>query len=1062
MKPLTLLATAALCVSSVFATAQVPQNVKPLKVKNSANIEQMKGKAPVQQVKPMRIQAETAIPDDAVEMYAFQVFGYGWITSGFVTFPSYMPAERTFLYDYGYYDGANTFRSGTFVEDTYYAFVANSYAGGAFLEPVCLATVDLETGDWTSVADYSQTVPWNELFYEMSYDPKTELIYAIQTEYDDTGYATNRTKIWTIDPFNEADLQPKLVATIDHYLWTMSVDNGVIWGIEQEYGEEVDEYGYPIPTSIHLLSIDTETIANGTATVVKGATINGGNTVIDWSQTMEFDHTTHNLWWAGQPTGNGSGWLCKINTTDGSISERITLPEQSQYVALGIPYQTAADNAPSFVTGYTVTTGAEGKLETTLTWTNPTTTYAREELTQLSGVKVYRNESLIADITTVEAGAAQTYVDNKVRTGLNTYKIVPYNNEGDGIYKEREIYVGVDIPAAVSNATLTAEGSTATITWTAPTVGTNGGYIDVDEITYDVVRFPDNVTVATDLTATTTTDVVTEYKGYYYQIFAKDGNGQGSYANTNTMPFGPGLGMPYTNKFGTADEFNKLLIIDNNQDGNTWTYAEFTTSAGYFYCENAADDYMVTPPLAVVEGNEYEIEFDSKHSNWTGCIESLKVLAGYSSSIEELNIEILDLPTLEPGYGGVWTTRTARFTAPETGNIHIALYIYSAADMGSLDISNIKVRHISNIDLAAIKVFGSDIAYVNNPIKHRVDVSNTGNGTVSNAVVRLIDDNTGNTLGQATIAEIASGETTTVEIEWTPTSEGDITLSAVVEVDGDTFLDDNKTPKSLTVKVYKEDGEKWFSIGTANEVGWRPIFLGQNYSDVQTLYYSRDILVEPTYFTGLQYTYDYPSDIAGLDGVPLKIYMMSTELEELTEMLTIGEEYLVFDGTVDLAQRETVNYMNVTFDRAFKYEGKNIIIRVICNKAQALPNISWHIINELDMGLPCRSYCAFGDNATEAFESAYDNYYIPFVRLSYDDSNAVNATLNESELSATQCGEYVHFNMTCDVVEVYAITGELVFATNDVNQLSLSSLNAGVYVIRATSDSNTAVLKVVK
>lgn len=59
---------------------------------------------------------------------AFQVWGYGWITSGFVEFPSYAPYERTFLYDYGYYDGANTFRAGTFVEDTYYAFVANSYA----------------------------------------------------------------------------------------------------------------------------------------------------------------------------------------------------------------------------------------------------------------------------------------------------------------------------------------------------------------------------------------------------------------------------------------------------------------------------------------------------------------------------------------------------------------------------------------------------------------------------------------------------------------------------------------------------------------------------------------------------------------------------------------------------------------------------------------------------------------------------------------------------------------------------------------------------------------------
>lgn len=217
MKHLSILAAAILCVSTVLASPNVPQNVKPLKVKQFTNIEQSE----IQAQAPMRMKQATAIPDDACDMYAFQLWGYGWITAGFLQFPSYSPADREFLMDYGYSDGSTTISAGTFVGDTYYAFVGRTYAGGAFLEPVGLATVDLETGDYWNVADYSQLILWNELFYEMSYDPKTQLIYAIQLEYDaETGYATNRTKLWTIDPFSE-DYTPVHVATIDEYLWLL-------------------------------------------------------------------------------------------------------------------------------------------------------------------------------------------------------------------------------------------------------------------------------------------------------------------------------------------------------------------------------------------------------------------------------------------------------------------------------------------------------------------------------------------------------------------------------------------------------------------------------------------------------------------------------------------------------------------------------------------------------------------------------------------------------------------------------------------------------------------------
>lgn len=1062
MKPLSLLAAAILCVSTVMATPNVPQNLKPLKVKNAANLEQMRGEIPY--AAPLRAQEETSIPDDAVEMYAFQVFGYGWITSGFVQFPSYDPAGRTFLYDYGYYDGANTFRSGTFVGDTYYAFIANSYAGGAFLEPVGLATIDLETGDWWCIADYSQTVPWNEMFYEMSYDPKTELIYAIQTEYDsETGLATNRTKLWTIDPFDEEELyEPMHVATIDEYLWTMSVDNGVIYGIVQDYStEETDLYGNPLPKSIHLVTIDTETITEeGTCTVVKGATIDGGNTVIDWAQTMEFDHTTHNLWWAGQPV-EGDGWLCKINITDGTLTEKQKLPEFSQYVALGIPYQIVPDNAPSYVKSLSVKAGAEGAITATLSWENPSTSYSLAELTELSGVKIYRGETLIADLTSTEIGATQTFTDNEVTKGIHTYKIVPYNTAGDGINKERTIYVGADIPATVSNIVIDTDGQKATISWTAPAIGANGGYIDINDLKYDVVRMPENLTIATDITATSVTDEVDEYKGYYYNITVKNAEGSSEVATSTTIPYGPSMPIPYTNDFSSLEVFGQLTVIDANGDNNTWSYLDWISAAEYYYNENAADDYLVTPPFDVVAGNEYEVKFDYQTSNWTGCIEKLCVLVGNKPKTDAFTKTIHDLPELLPANGGIWIPQTVTFTADETGTIHVAFKVYSDADMGSLDIRNIVVRHVSATDLAANEVFGSDLAYVNNPIKHSVVVTNTGNATVTNGIVKLVDDyNT--VLGQANIGEIAAQETLTINVEWVPVSEGDINIYGVVELEGDTYTGDNKTATPAQVTVYSADSDKWFSIGVSDNVGYRPIYLSYNYSEMQTLYYGKDITVDGKYFTGLQYRYNKPFDMIGLEEIPITIYIMNTEDNKLDSLYTIGEEYLVYDGIVDLVQDNDVNYMTIKFDRAFEYTGNNIIIKMVSNKEYAIPDVEWHIIDESFLNLDCRSYCAFGENAELAHEAAYDNYYIPYVRLSYDTDNAINGVNAQSELTATKCGNAVYFNMTCNTVDVYSVTGERLFSTLDTDKVDLSQFNNGVFIIKAVSGNNTTVLKVVK
>ena len=49
--------------------------------------------------------------------------------------------------------------------------------------------------------------------------------------------------------------------------------------------------------------------------------------------------------------------------------------------------------------------------------------------------------------------------------------MVPYNNDGDGIYKETSIFVGEDVPGAPLNVKLVTKVAKEQITWNEPTTG---------------------------------------------------------------------------------------------------------------------------------------------------------------------------------------------------------------------------------------------------------------------------------------------------------------------------------------------------------------------------------------------------------------------------------------------------------------------------------------------------------------------------------------------------------------------------------------------------------------
>lgn len=101
---------------------------------------------------------------------------------------------------------------------------------------------------------------------------------------------------------------------------------------------------------------------------------------------------------------------------------------------------------PQPVTDLRTTVDPSGAMKVTLQWTNPSLTLKGNQLDALTHVEIYRDGTLIDNISDAVPGKSCTFVDDKVDVpGIHTYKVLPYNALGASTEDVREVetmYVG--------------------------------------------------------------------------------------------------------------------------------------------------------------------------------------------------------------------------------------------------------------------------------------------------------------------------------------------------------------------------------------------------------------------------------------------------------------------------------------------------------------------------------------------------------------------------------------------------------------------------------------------
>ena len=544
-------------------------------------------------------------------------------------------------------DLSYNFMSGAWGRDRHYGIIPLSVMGvinGA-------RYITINTRDWLEVRNTLWDTThgtYSLIASTMAYDPTSDVFYAFQYKEDLTGLNWVRINMETdqmeqIAQYRGSTAVVTLAATPDGQMYYIDAVG--------------DLY------SVNKVNCRTSLIGNT------------GVTPAAYNQSMVYDGKTATFLWAAE--SNEGSVLYSVNPATAETKRVMTFQNNEQFVSLYITDSEATDGAPAAVGRPRLTT-TNGELTGTLAFTTPSKTYGGETLTGNVNLNVWVDgESLKNE--EVAPGTA-TSIPVTFNEGNHYIAITTDNEAGFSPLRYIYQYVGYDTPQPVTNVVFTQENGQNTITWEAPKAGINSGYIDKNNLKYDLVRMPDSVTVATgwgSLTYTEPTPSVMH--SYSYRVIADNNGHKANYTESNAVLCGSSFVVPYKQYFSDPTTLSEYFtVVDRDGDGDTWRQG-YTTEVRIDYLKkNDADDWLISPPITMEAGVKYRFTVNMKifTRNYP---EDFEVLVG----TDPADLETFRLIKREEGFTEIaseFGDYTADFLIEASGDYYMALRYCSKKD----------------------------------------------------------------------------------------------------------------------------------------------------------------------------------------------------------------------------------------------------------------------------------------------------------------------------------------------------------------------------------------------
>ena len=541
--------------------------------------------------------------------------------------------------------------AGSWARDAYYGATYSSDQG-----PISWCKVDLKTGNMTVLAPLS-----GKMYSDMSYDYSSGKMYAISHP---TPTSTELVIVNLADGSRQKVMDTELVlmtlaCSFEGGIYSLDL-KGNLYFIDQQDGYKV--------TLLGDLDFD-----------------------LSYIQCMEFDHDSGALYWAASNSYNAA--IYKINVDEVTKVRLCGVGSSGELSGVYVPFAFSEPGAPAAVENFTVKP-VSGTERVKMEWTFPTKTVAGDPLNSMTSLNVECDGTLLksyqngTDFIFTVGGKKSVELD--APAGLHKFKVYVSNEAGAGVAVVAKAFSGQDVPAAPGNLKQTVNGSRVTLSWDAVTNGLKGGEIDLTSLTYSVTRYPDQTVLLKDGKQLTLTDEIPQLNVYSYEVTTATAKGTGGTARTEWTEIGNTCLIPYAYKFDDELQFRLWTLIDHNDDGTTWscTKLDGDPTAMYRYSsDNAADDWLITPPLKLEAGQPYKVKFAygvQSHDY----PERLKVTIGKDKTVAAQTIVLGTLDTKTYGLNPAVLYLPDNL---EAGNWYVGFQACSDKDRSKLYLSNVEV-----------------------------------------------------------------------------------------------------------------------------------------------------------------------------------------------------------------------------------------------------------------------------------------------------------------------------------------------------------------------------------
>jgi hypothetical protein len=545
---------------------------------------------------------------------------------------------------------------GAFFADNKFYFT--SYVEDDWGWDYSVTTYVVNTDTWKTETSYDQTL--YHMATDLAYDSSENRAYGCF-------YNGDEAYVWGyMDPANECGVTQ--LAQLDGSLVAVAINPQ-----GQAYG---------ITSGGYLVKIDKST---GDLTLV-GAT---GITPA-YMQTATFDENG-TLYWAAGFT-DGSTGLFTVDLTNGHVTRVVAFSDEEEVVGMYAEPIAAVDGAPAQVTELTLDF-TNGSLSGNVEFDVPTVDNLGAEITgNLNYTISIDGEDLYTGVCT--PGSHSTIPVTVKSAGNHNFGVRITNTVGDSKSTYKAQWIGIGRPEAVTNLSMEKTGDLqATITWDAPTASVDNNYFDASRITYTITRMPDNVVVATGVTATTYVDNMTlegqAFVSYKVTPYADDVAGVTT--KSNGAVFGDAYNTPVSFTFDTEDDYNLFTIIDLNEtpslDSGCWQYSPSAQCVGYNTGTVDGDDWLITPGIRLEAGRIYLFSYDvlCYSDYWP---DEYEVFMGQGATVEAMTTRLLERTTI---YWEDYRRPVIKVTVESDGVYNFGFHALSEAGGAFFLIDNISV-----------------------------------------------------------------------------------------------------------------------------------------------------------------------------------------------------------------------------------------------------------------------------------------------------------------------------------------------------------------------------------